>query len=535
MNFLSSTNGKAEARVPLPGSEKSPPLAGRDIGAVDPSEKILVTLILKPRNSTSRKGRVEELSRTPVDSRRRHLTREEFSQVHGALQSDFDLISEFARQYGLELVAADPAMRSALLSGSTQQMTNAFGVELRNYEHPTMQGGTFRGRSGPIYLPASLANIVQAVLGLDSRPQAYPHLRPLLPGKTAAISYTPPEVAKLYDYPEGLNGQGQCIGIIELGGGTVQNDLEAYFHRLGIAPPRAVSVSVDGGSNSPTGDPNGPDGEVMLDVEVAGSIANGATLVLYFAPNTDQGFVDAVSTAIHDNQNKPTVLSISWGGPENTWTSQAISALNQALEDASLLGVTVCVASGDGGSSDGVSDGLAHVDFPASSPYALGCGGTSLPSISNEVVWNDQPQDGATGGGISDVFPLPSWQGQASVPPSANPGGKVGRGVPDVAGDADPATGYSILVDGQEILLGGTSAVAPLWAALFALINQKLEHPIGYFNPMLYQKQLSADLHDITRGNNGAYSARSGWNACTGFGSPDGSKLLNAFLSVSAS
>jgi phospholipase C len=276
----------------------------------------------------------------------------------------------------------------------------------------------------------------------------------------------------------------------------------------------------------------------MLDIEVIGSIAPQAKIFVYCAPTTEAGFVDAVSTAVHDSQHKPSVISISWGNAEASWTQQGMQALDQAFQDAALLGVTVCAACGDGGSSDGVTDGLAHVDFPASSQYVLGCGGTRLESsksiIKTEVTWNGQPAGGATGGGVSDVFPLPSWQIKAKVPPSVNPGGRIGRGVPDVSGDADPATGYQVRVDGKRIVIGGTSAVSPLWSGLLALINQRLVKPVGYLDPLLYSKVLGSNvLRDITSGNNGAYSAGSGWDACTGLGSPDGAKLLAALSSGS--
>jgi kumamolisin len=291
---------------------------------------------------------------------------------------------------------------------------------------------------------------------------------------------------------------------------------------------------VDGGQNQPTGDPGGPDAEVMLDIEVAGAVAPAAKIVVYFAPNTDSGFLDAINQAVMDNQNRPSVISISWGGPESTWTSQALDSYNSALQSASVVGVTVCVASGDQGSSDGVTDGLAQVDFPASSPYALACGGTHLigsgRSISDEEVWNDLPNGGATGGGVSATFPLPSWQANADVPASVNPGSFKGRGVPDVAADADPATGYQIEVDGSSSVVGGTSAVAPLWAGLITLFNQSMAKPVGYLNPDLYQSVAGSagTFHAITSGNNGAYQAGPGWNPCTGWGSPDGNAILQA-------
>jgi kumamolisin len=339
-------------------------------------------------------------------------------------------------------------------------------------------------------------------------------------------------VAELYSFPSNFNGTGECIGIIELGGGYKTADLQTYFSQLGLTAPSVTSVSVDGGSNSPTGSADGPDGEVMLDIEVSGSIAPKAKIVVYFTSNTDQGFLDAITMAVHDTTNKPSVLSISWGGPESSWTSQALQQFDQAFQDAATVGISVCIAAGDNGSSDGVTDGEAHVDFPASSPNALACGGTTLnasgSTIVSEVVWND-PDDGATGGGISDVFPLPSYQDKSGVPPSVNPGNKTGRGVPDVAANADPDTGYSVRIDGENTVVGGTSAVAPLWAGLIACLNQALGKPVGFLNPTLYGFSASSGVfRDITSGNNGAYSAGPGWDACSGLGVAVGTKLLQA-------
>jgi kumamolisin len=348
-------------------------------------------------------------------------------------------------------------------------------------------------------------------------------------------SYTPVEVARAYDFPTGTTGAGQCVAIIELGGGYHQSDLETYFGELGLPVPTVTTVSVDGAGNIPSGDPRSADGEVLLDIEVVGAIATGARIAVYFAPNSDQGFVDAVTTAVHDRANAPSVISISWGGPESTWTVQAQTALDQTFADAAALGVTVCAASGDNGSGDGVGDGRAHADFPASSPHVLGCGGTRLESGRAETVWNDGASGGATGGGVSDTFDLPDWQSSAGVPTSVNPGGRIGRGVPDVSGDADPQTGYRVLVDGRHVTMGGTSAVAPLWAALVALLNEQRGTPVGFLNPLLYGKGDGA-LRDVTSGDNDlgnapAYAAGPGWDACTGLGSPDGTALSRLLAS----
>jgi kumamolisin len=352
------------------------------------------------------------------------------------------------------------------------------------------------------------------------------------PRAAGDTSYTASAVAKLYSFPTAGSGSGQTVAIVELGGGYKAADLTAYFSKLKISPaPSVTAVSVDGASNKPVGNPNSADGEVLLDIEVVGAIAPTAKIAVYFAPNTDQGFLDAITTAVHDNARKPSVVSISWGGAESTWTAQSLSAYDQAFQDAGLLGVTVCCASGDDGSTDNVTDGAAHVDFPASSPNVLACGGTRLESsggkISKEVVWNTGSGNGASGGGVSDHFPLPAYQAGAKVPVSVNPAHFKGRGVPDIAGDADPATGYQIHVDGKDAVFGGTSAVAPLWAALIALINQQLGKPVGFLNTTLYAKGASA-LHDITAGTNGAYQAGAGWDACTGLGSPSGQALLTA-------
>ena len=524
-------------KVPLPGSEKSAVEGATEIGGVDPSEKIDVTVILRPGVNVNRAFGAS--MRVPP-KKRRHLSREEFAASHGAPSGDMQKIREFASQMGLTVKDENLSRRSITLLGTAGQFGQAFGVVLKRYRHPEEEGSTFRGRTGPLFVPSELSDIILAVLGLDDRPQAASHIRPIQPEQLAIASYSPPEIAKLYDFPNGVDGTGECIALIELGGGFNPSDLTTYFQNLGIKLPTVVAISVDGGKNTPTGDPNGPDGEVMLDIEVAGSIAPAANIAVYFAPNTDRGFVDAVTTAINDAQNKPSIISISWGSAESTWTSQAIQSLNQALQDASSMGVTVCCASGDGGSSDGQTDGLAHVDFPASSPFVLGCGGTQLVSnngaIKSEVVWNNGSTGGATGGGISDVFGLPDWQKGFNVPPSSNTGGHLGRGVPDVAGDADPSTGYVVRVDGQSQTFGGTSAVAPLWAGLIALMNQKLGHSIGFINSVLYgnfSAKLIGDFHDITSGNNGTYSAAAGWDPCTGLGSPDGAKLLNAIVGLS--
>ncbi len=528
----------------LAGSERNLPANARQVGPVDPNELIEVSVYLRDPATSSLVGDSSEYAQQPGQ----RITRAEYIAKHSATPEDLAKVEAFAREHNLTIVETDPVGRKVVLSGTAAALMTAFGTDLQRYEY---EGGTFRGRTGHLHIPSELEQIVVGVFGLDDRPQARPHLRYYDPATTALrtragttsytlprIAYTPSQLSQLYNFPTGLDGRGQCIALIELGGGYSDQDLNTYFQQLGISTPQVISVSVDGGQNSPAGDPKSADGEVALDIEVVGGIAPGARIAVYFAPNSDRGFLDAITQATHDSTNNPSVISISWGGPEASWTAQAMQAMDQAFQAAAALGITVCCAAGDNGSGDGVNDQQAHVDFPASSPYALGCGGTRLESANNqvtsEVVWDDSSTGGgATGGGISDVFGLPTWQANAHVPPSINDQ-HVGRGVPDIAGNADPQTGYLVYVDGQSAPIGGTSAVAPLWAGLIALLNQKRGRAVGYLHPFLYQnyQQLVQNkaLRDVTSGNNGGYAAGPGWDACTGLGTPDGTQLLNALI-----
>ncbi len=505
----------------LKGSERVAMPGARSVAPANSKERLEVTVLVRRRGRAAFDARVAEIASGRY--RGPFLSREEFADRHGADPADLAAVRNFAAQHGLVVVEEHPARRTMVLSGTVAQFNAAFQVQLH---HMSYGGGSYRGRTGQVHLPDDLAGIVEAVMGLDNRPQAAAHFRLQQADAADATSYTPVQVAAAYGFPEGT-GAGQCIGLIELGGGYRPADLADYFAGLGLAQPSVVAVSVGQGQNSP-GDPNGPDGEVMLDIEVSGAVAPGANIAVYFAPNTDAGFLDAITTAIHDTTNQPSVISISWGGPEASWTAQAMTAMDDAFQAAATMGITVCVASGDSGSSDGVGDGQDHVDFPASSPFALGCGGTSLEAtgsdITSEVVWNDGAQSGASGGGISSFFALPSWQSGVSA---AEGGGQSialsMRGVPDVAGNADPNTGYDVRVDGTDAVIGGTSAVAPLWAGLVALINQRSGKPAGYLNPQLYQNP--DGMRDITSGNNGDFDAAAGWDACTGLGSPNGGAL----------
>ena len=525
---------------PLAGSERGLRSGSKLIGPANPNERVEITVRVRPRRAIPDVDKLGSL----LPSKRTYMTRKQFADAHGAAPADLAKVKAFAAKHGLKVISTSTSERNVKLSGKVSAYSDAFQVKLMRYSHPD---GDYRGRIGAIHLPKELVPVVQGVFGLDDRRQARPNIsrRKKKTGgsSSAPVPFTALQVAQLYDFPAGTDGTGECIGIIEFGGGYSTTDLATYFKKLGIAVPSITSVGVDGVSNKPGSDPDS-DGEVALDIEVAGSIAPGAKFVVYFAPFTERGWVDVLTTAMNDKVNQPSVLSISWGFAEGQpvqgfeWTQQTVQAVNETLQAAAAMGVTVCAAAGDDGSNDQVSDGHAHVDYPASSPYTLGCGGTRLlaakNAISSESVWNDGPGSGG-GGGISDMNAIPSWQ-VGIVPPSVNPGGHVGRGVPDVCGDADPDSGYEIFYGGKAAVVGGTSAVAPLWAALLARINQSLGKPVGYINPLLYSTLgKGGGFNDIVTGNNdttghiGGYSAGKGWDACTGWGSPIGAALLKSF------
>ena len=503
-------------KVAVSGSSKAPH-SGETTGKINPDQSIEVTVRIR------RKKPLE--ANVASDLRISHKT---YEKQFGASQSDVDKVEAFAHQYHLTTVEASLARRSVILRGSVADMESAFDVKLSGKKDS--HGDNIRAREGDIYIPAALKDIVEGVFGLDNRKVARPLFKLAQRGgqvvahSAAPAAFTPDQLANIYGFPSGYNGKGQTIAIIELGGGYRTKDITAYFKSLGIKKPTVKAIAVDGGKNSPS-NANSADGEVMLDIEVAGAVAPGSKIVVYFCPNTDQGFLDAITQAIHDTANKPSVISISWGAAEVNWTTQSLNNFNEAFKTASVLGVSICVAAGDSGSSDGMTDGKVHVDFPASSPYALACGGTSLKtngnSVSSEVVWHDA-DDSATGGGVSNFFPVPDYQATANVPLSLDTNFK-GRGVPDVAADADPETGYKVLVDGQSMVIGGTSAVAPLMAGLIARINQQKGKWSGFINPVIYGTNPSV-CRDITQGDNKTtsahtgYTAGPGWDACTGLG-----------------
>ena len=564
----------------LKSSARRLPKGSKVLGPADPERHIEISLRVRPKPGAGLDANSLMAMGAQLPSQRQYVTREEFAAKAGADPADVAKIDDFAHAHGLNVKSVHLESRTVKLTGSVEAFNGAFGVKLQKVK----QGqATYRMRKGSVMIPQELKDIIVGVHGLDNRPVARPRLRHVKrvkrakPGKrakrgkpakrgaaaprdaAATAGFAVADLAKLYGFPTGLTGDGQCIAIIELndvnasgavsGAGYDASDLVSYFQSVGITtPPSITAVSIDGGANLPGKDADA-DREVTLDIEVAAAIAPGAKIAVYFAPNTTNGFIDAVKAAAHDTVRKPSVISISWGGPENPeGAQQFLDGLSEAISDAAAMGITVCIASGDNGSADMPDnwDGQPHADFPAASPFALGCGGTKLTAgggqITSEVVWNEGTEHGSGGGGVSNYFALPPYQNGANVPKS--PTQFVGRGVPDLAANADPLTGYQIFFksDGGDTVVGGTSAVAPLMAGLIALINEattkKFGKTVGFINPLIYGATAQAVFRDITQGNNdmygrlnGLYTAGPGWDACSGLGVPNGAGLLQLLSS----
>jgi kumamolisin len=537
---------------PVSGSERIQLANATIVGRPDPEKLITLTVYVRPGKTNVYTPSLHEAVHSS-HAWKQACAAENTLSAFEADRKDLLAVEKFAAANKLKVLESSRSKRSVLIQGKIADASRAFGVELHIFEHP---GGHYRGRTGPVCVPASLDDIVEAVFGFDNRPMGRPYVqqstRRFISRAAQPYTYLPPQVADFYSFPKGTDGSGQTIVIMTFNGALGDSGQQAlggynpallkpYFkNTLKLTPPSITDVVIHGPGNTP-GDgknPNDATDEVLLDICMVAGVAPKANLVMYFTEFTEQGWVDAITAAVTATQNKPDVISISYGNPEDgpageiLWTKQAIRKVSEAFKRAALAGITICCASGDAGSTEGLSDHRQHVDFPASSPWVLSCGGTRVMAsnsvISQESVWNDGPGS-AGGGGISNLFAIPAYQTHANIPPSANPSRHLGRGVPDVASLADPETGVIVVMpDGSEQPIGGTSAAAPLWAALIARLNQALGKPVGFLNPPLYKNMSSGVLRDIIDGDNGAYRAGTGWDACTGFGSPNGSRLQEA-------
>jgi kumamolisin len=588
----------------LAGSERKVRKGAKRVGPADPNETLSVSIYLRRRADSPPLPTQEHFAATPL-SQRQPISRAELGERQGASPEDIKVVTDFAQGAGLKVVQTDPARRLVQVSGTVAQLSKAFSVELALYR--SVNEG-YRGREGPIHLPTAVAGVVEGVFGLDNRRMA----RRMSNGGTA-VPVTPPQVAGAYNFPTPANGAaGQTIAILEFSGpttppisnptcGFAQSDIDEFINNLNatsgsnLVSTSVKSVAVDQSSAAPGNVPGGSstnftagdaDIEVNLDIEIVVAVAQKANVVVYFAPITEQGWVDAITQIVADTTNDPSVLSISWGWAELEvdadleqpgpwpfeWTQQAFNQMTQAFQAAAAIDMTVLVASGDDGSDCSEQDGNAHVMYPASDPWVISCGGTIINQLAplSEGTWNDNQVTaqgaggGATGGGVSYLEVPVSWQANADVPVSVNSDHHQGRGIPDVAGNASPNSGYDLWLYGKALselvvtsgpgagspfgVVGGTSAVAPLYAALIALINGSLNQRVGYLNPTLYGLGTSSVFRDINDGVSNSvswtnpdgsvggpslgYSSGPGWDACTGWGSIDGNALLSALAAL---
>ncbi len=523
-------------------------------------ERVRAVLLLRPCAGRSISAAVAAMAaQDPHD--RRYLSHQELEARYGAAPQDVEKVSSFAAQNGFEVAEINREGRLVALTGTEEQFAAAFRCEI---ERVHVGQRRFRRPRQAFGIPAGLGEIVEGVFGLDNLPRftrvdRSRHAVPakedsatpdasLEAGKGSVPPSQPAEIMRRYRFPEEPKGKGETIAILLLGGGFYEEDIRQFF---GPRMPRLEVVEVGGAANdpapraavrkyfdelksghAPSGDPELISQiwwtlEATVDIELAGSFAPGADLVVYFAPNEERGKLEGVTRVLTDREHDPSVLSCSWGISEAEVDAAYVGALDRIFQLAALRGISVCYSSGDKGADP--QDGRPTVDYPASSPHVLSCGGTTLLPRDlgkPESAWYE-PMGSvvlATGGGFSRFFPRPDWQ--RGVP--EDPGGKARRGVPDVAGKADYKSGYDLLLAGRQTLGGGTSSAAPMWAGLLARFNQALGTRIGWLTPLLYRPELAQRLNDIVVGQNGVYQAAPGWDATTGWGTPDGEALLKA-------
>lgn len=511
-------------------------MEGSRVSTLAPHATIDIAVLLR-RDPSADELPLVPFGETPV-AKRDYFDYPGYATHCGASSHDAETVVGFAHKHHLRVDNIDLIRRVVALQGTALALSRAFDVNLLHVDY---QGRRYRSHREALTLPRRLERIVLGVFGLDNRPVARrPHENwpPIGPPPVGPGTRLPAEFGRLYDFPAGTTGAGQSIGVIEFDGGFKHRQLSEYLLKAGLKTPKLVVKEIAPGKNRPqkTTGQLSPDVEVFLDLEIVASLAPGATIVAYFGENSSRGWLDTLQAAVFDSVHRPSVLSISWGEAEHFWDSQTVSALNDIFQSAAMLGITICCASGDRGVREDERRPFS-VSYPASSPLVLACGGTRLDVTStgrrSETVWNEWAKyELASGGGVSRRFPKPRFQRGYLVPPRFGGGGS-GRGLPDVAANASSQTGFLIESDGTPMSMGGTSAAAPLWAALVARLNEGLGRRVGYLTPLLYTQaaQDSGALREITKGFNGAspragYRARSGWNACTGLGSPVGAKLL---------
>jgi kumamolisin len=499
----------AETRVPIPGTHRNVWPGSHHAEPLVSDADVLLTAWLRPKKGGDLdRDRARALGATPP-LQRTYIERKGLATQTDAAPADVELFRRYCERFGLTIVHSH--WRSVTISGPIQRLIDAFGATVAIFEDDIQR--RFRHRSEALHAPAEIAAVVHGIFGMHQWPRSRKlgslqrHTTPLMAS----------DVAKRYKFPD-ADGSGQTIGVVQLRGMFQPADFDQCMRAQGLAPAHPIVKRVDNAAVEHE-IATTKDLEASLDVQIIASLAPGARIVVYETPDDERGFLDAIREVIFDEEDAPSVLSISYGWPEHLWTPIALNILDDLLTAAALAGVSVFCSSGDNGSELDY-DGKPHVLAPASSPFAIACGATDIASDNTrEEAW------AKTGGGFSERFEVPPWQesvGAAATRYKMN----AGRGVPDVA--AQQAPGYYVVMNGTELALGGTSAVAPLWSALTARINQRIGAHIGFFAPLLYRRSEKPLFTDVVGGNNGPFRAGAGWDPCTGLGVPVGVAIENA-------
>jgi len=472
---------------------------------------VLATAWLRPR-----RGGALDLDRalalgSSVPDQRTYALRDDLAAQTGADSADVELLKRYCARFGIDVVATH--WRTVTLTGPIQKIVKAFGATAAIYELEDKR--RFRHRSESLYAPPEIAEILQSVFGIHQWPRSHA-VGQLQPGVAPPSAR---DIAARYQFPSG-DGAGQTVAILQLRGEFRPDDFTACMQRQGVAATTPIVKRVDNAELVHDVE-TAKDIESAIDTQIVGALAPGAQIVVYAAPDDERGVLDAIRTALFDDQHRPSILSISFGFPEYLWTPVALTILDELFVVAALLGVSVFCASGDHGAEID-ADGNPHVLAPASSPFAHACGGTRLsPSAGDqaEIVWSQ------TGGGFSQRFAVPPWQSEAAAVAAAY-NDKAGRGLPDFVAEAWP--GACVVFDGTTFAMGGTSAVAPLFAALAARIGQHTGHALGFFASLAYGASGRSCFRAIASGSNDRYRTATGWNPCTGLGAPIGTALQAA-------
>ena len=470
------------------------------------------------------------------------LNHDTFLYQFGSTIEDMSAVENFLLSKNLTIIKSQRDSATIKIIGTAEQFNLAFDIQMLQVVDANR---SYISHTGTIKIPTSLQGIIQEVLGLDNSIDVTPVSTIPAPLPTSvsdplSVPLTPQQMATAYNFPPST-GAGVCVGIIQFDGGYTTQNLTTSFAANGLSVPTIISYPA-GSTNNPQD--NIASSEVVLDSLMVGGTAPGAKQVVYFGTGTIQGWVNLFSAAVNDTTNNPSVLSVSWATSEASYWKTTVDPVFQA---AIAKGITIVAASGDYGTrGPSATTTNPTVCYPAVSPYVLAIGGTTLQlnpngTIANEFVWNQN--NASSGSGISIIYDKPSWQN--SLTSKAYPSGTIAvlpkRAIPDVAANADPATGarYYYGLSNLPSYTGGTSAATPLWAGLIACINQLAGRSSGFVNNKLYANTGGA-FNDIIQGNNAlpnlgvatGYSATIGWDAVTGLGSPKGNLVYNIIANV---